>query len=279
MPTPRKRPPTPAKSDRAAASSAAPKPSAAPGEAAHARLQPRLAALPKERVVQPRADVRAAAAHVLSDTVPRLSDPALRARFGTLPATEFDHAALPDLEAAAQALLWAQSRLAAAEAGETGARLPVALLGEATALRQDMLDVCTYHFRGDARVGRQLDDIRSGKGYLDLAQDLSRLAALYRDGHATLAQDGRFYRPEDADTAEALSQRITRELRPKNTQPAREQVWRTWALLLALYEEVARGGRFLLRDEGERAFPPLHNVGRAGARKGKSQPAQPAPAP
>lgn len=279
MPTPRKRPPTPAKSDRAAASSAAPQPPAASGEAAHARLQSRLSAIPRERVVQPRADVRAAAAHVLSDTVPRLADPALRARFAALPATEFDHAALPDLEAAAQALLWVQSRLSTAEAAETGARLPVALLGEATALRKDMLEVCTYHLRGDAQAVKQLDDIRSGKGYLDLAEDLSRLAALYRARHATLAQDRRFYRPEDAATAESLSQRIGSELRPKGTQPARERVWRTWALLLALYEEVSRGGRFLLREQGEVAFPPLHNVGRAASKKGKTQPAAPAPAP
>ncbi len=113
-----------------------------------------------------------------------------------------------------------------------------------------MLEVCAYHFRDDAALRAQVDDIRSGQGYLDLAEDLSRLAGLYRAQAATLKQDLRFYRANDATDALDLSGRITRGLRSQGPQAAREVAWRTFAVLAALYAEVARAAHFLLRDAG-----------------------------
>lgn len=250
-----------------------------PGEAAYAALQPRLAQIAAERVVQPRAQVSAAASFVLSTIAPRLSDKRLRARFASLPAAEFDHSALDDLVPAAHAALWAQAQLAAADAGVPGARLPEELISQATELRQLMLAVCDYHFRDDVRLSQQVADIRSGTGYLDLAEDLRRLSALYRSERETLKQDLRFYKAKDADTALHLSQRITSELRPQSTEAARQISWRTWALLLELYEEIARGGRFLLRQAGESAFPLLHAAARVPVRRSRSPKAPPPASP
>ena len=240
-----------------------------PGEAAYERLRSRLTAITPDRVVQPRTDVRAAATFVLSDIAGRFKDATLRARFASLPAAEFDHSAVEDLFPAAQAALWAQAQLAVDEAGDLPVRLPVELVDESTALRTRMLEVCTYHFKGDSKLRLQVEDIRSGSGYVDLAEDLRRLGTLYTIHAQTLKQDLRFYNATDAQDALNLSQRITTEMRtqPGRAQAARELGWRTWALLQELYEEVARGGRFLLRQDGDAAFPSLHAVGRASKKR------------
>lgn len=278
MPTKKPTKTATAKKAPATGKGAAAKTASDPGEAAFLRILPRLDALPAAQVTPPRGDVRMAASFVLSDTVPRLLDRALLARFVALPKSEFDHSALDDLRLAAEAALWTQSQLANQEAATSGARLPADLVAEASALRSRMLDVCTYHFRDDAVLRAQVDDIRSGQGYLDLAEDLSRLAGLYRDQAATLKQDLRFYRQDDAKAALDLSGRITRELRSQGPQAAREVAWRSFAVLAALYAEVARGAHFLLREAGQTAFPPLYSVARAAPkRREKTPPVPPAP--
>lgn len=172
--------------------------------------------------------------------------------------------------------LWTQAQLASEEAATSGARLPVELVTAASALRGRMLDVCAYHFRDDAALRAQVDDIRGGQGYLDLAEDLSRLAGLYRDQAATLKQDLRFYRADDAKDALDLAGHITRELRRQGPQAAREVAWRSFAVLAALYAEVARGAHFLLREAGQATFPPLYSVARAAPkRREKTPPAPP----
>ena len=248
-----------------------------PGEAALAKLGPRLEKIPQERLSAPRADVSAASSFVLSEIVPRLADPALLARLKSVPAAEFDASAIADLEPAAQAALWTQGRLASAEAQESGVRLPLTLIDEATSLRARMLKLADYHLGEKPQAKAELDDIRSGQGYLDLAEDLRRLAVLYRSSHETLRLDTRFYRQEDAETAGKLSQRIVSELRPQGPGQAREQAWRAWALLVERYEEVAAAGRFILRRQGgETAFPSLYTASRAQRRNKKpDSPASP----
>lgn len=275
MPTPKKTPKKrPTKTTKKPAATA---PAVDSGEAAFLRLKPKLDRIAAERVAQPRAEVRAAASFVLSDSVARLKDRKLRDRFLSLPAAEFQHSALDDLSAAAEAALYTQAELAQAEAGTPGAMLPVELVSEATKLRADMLTVCEYHFRGNTKLSAQVEDIRSGQGYLDLAEDLKRLAGLYRAEKATLKQDLRFYRAADEAHALHLAKRITSELRIQGPQAAREMAWRAWALLVELYGEIERGAHFLLREEAATAFPPLHSVGRTAPRPQKKTPPAPTP--
>lgn len=240
------------------------------------KLAARLDAVPKERVGAPRADVRVAASFVLSDTVGRLKDAELLKALRSLPARYFDAKAIEELQPAAQAALWAQQQLASDEAQLPGARLDVALVSLATGLKRRMLDVCEYHFRDEPRLAGEVEDIRGGTGYLDLAEDLGRLARLYRDNHKTLKQDLRFYRTGDAASALTLAGRITSELRKQAPEAARDQAWRTWAFLLERYEEIAAACRFLRRKEGgEAEFPSLHTVGRPERRSKK----EPVPGP
>lgn len=90
-----------------------------------------------------------------------------------------------------------------------------------------------------------------------LAEDLRRMAGLYRAQAATLTQDLRFYRADDVKDAFDLSGRITRELKSQGPQAARTTAWRTVAVLATICAEVARAGHFLRLEAGRTAFPPL----------------------
>jgi len=243
------------------------------GQVAYEKLRPRLEAIPADQILPPRADVRAAASAVLSRIVPTLSDPTLSARFLSLPKAEFDAAVLEEVKQAASAVLFAQSALVQAEAGTTQARLPGELVEDATVLRQKMLRVCEYHFGSDPELARQLADIRSGHGYLDLAEDLRRLSGLYQAQKATLKQDLRFYDAADEGLALRLCERITSELRVQGPQAARQTAWRAWAFLVDRYQELSRGAVFLLREAAAQKFPSLFSLGRSAPKAaGKTHP-------
>lgn len=248
-----------------------------PGEAALAGLASRLAALPPERVIAPRTDPRAAATFVLSTLAERLKDADLVKRLRTLPATELDPAMMTDLLPAAQAVLYTQTRLAVTEAQQPGPRLPTELIDQASALRDRMLRVVEYHLSDSVEHEKEIASIKAGHGYTDLAEDLNRLATLYRAEGKNLREDRRHYQSGDAVAAVQVSHRIQRELRPAEADPkVREQAWRAFAVLLELYEEVAAACRYILRkSHGEALFPSLITAGKARRRSS----ADPAPSP
>lgn len=240
-------------------------------EEALALLMPRLLEIEASAVSQPRNDVRAAASFVLSEIVPRVNEVGLNRRLQSfLPAAEFDFSAVADLKPAAQACLASQAQLASSTAQTATVRLPIELLDEATRVKQRMLKVCTYHFGEDTQLGAEVSAIRLGTGYLDLAQDLLRLGALYKQNAATLALDGRYYDGQDGARASALSARITSELRQApSANSARDLAWRAYAFLAERYEEVASACRFLERKtDGEQRFPSL----RVATSQGRKRP-------
>ncbi len=57
------------------------------------------------------------------------------------------------------------------------AQVDVAIVQQATELRERMLKTAEYNLEHKETVARELADIRTGTGYLDLANDCSRLAA------------------------------------------------------------------------------------------------------
>ena len=233
----------------------------------------RLLALPTSAVSQPRNDVRLAASFVLAEIVPRVTAAALSKRLQSLPSAEFDFSAVADLKPGALACMASQAQLAASSAQAVTVRLPADLLDEATALKVRMLKVCAYQFADDARLGPEIADIRAGTGYLDLAEDLLRLAALYQTEATTLALDGRYYDRKDGARASVLSERITGELRHAPTANiARDLTWRAYAFLEARYEEVASACRFLERNsDGEEHFPSLRAATGQGRKRSRTQ--------
>ena len=266
---------------------AAPTPAADPidpilGKADLERLMPRLQAVPREKAVLPRIDIAAAAVFAMG--VGRLVQQAdLRARFASLPAREFDIRHVDDLETLARATWYARIAQDTAGASATEAKLPVDLVDLATTTKERMLKCAAYYFDGTP-LQKEVDDIRSGSGYLDLASDLSRLAKLYVDQAAVLAGDKKLYRATDAADAAQLAGRIVDELGAAGSAEERRRAditARVWVLLFESYNEVADTARWLLRHEGgAEKFPSLYTVGRTQASKRRVEPSpQPTPAP
>lgn len=240
--------------------------------AAFERLLPRLEAIPAERLQVPRTSVDGAAI-VAYGVARELHQPKVRALFERLPAELFNIADLDDLGPAALAAWSAATELLSANARGSEAKLPVALVDEATKLKARMLRVADYHFEPDSPQGREVADIRAGTGYRDLAQDLVRLARLYRDNEETLRRDTVRYQAEDADQAEVLAGTIFRELSAaRNSEQRRwsERVMQAWALLSELYDEVTATATWLRRREsGAPRYPSLVTAGRAAPRRGQ----------
>jgi hypothetical protein len=251
-------------------------------EAAYQALVPRLAALPRDRLLVVNVEVQTAAVFALG--ISRLvAEPGMRARFAELAGIAgYDDACTQELAPAAQAAWYARHRLTLANAVRTEARLPVVLVEEATALRARLLKLVDYWLAEDALIAAEIAAIRVGTGHQDLANDLIALASMVERHHASVSLDKKLYRPDDTSRAKALSGEILEQLGA--TATAEQSEWsaalpRVWTHLLATYEEVRRGARFLFAHEGaDERFPSLVAVGRAAATRPAKDaaPAEPA---
>ncbi|MDI3290206.1 hypothetical protein [Polyangium sp. 15x6] len=250
-------------------------------KAAFEKLLPLLDQIPRDSLQSPNTSVDAAAIVALG-VARELTAPEARARFELLPKELFDIAALDDLEPAALAAWYAATSLLSANAQGTEAKLPVELSDDATRLKARMLKVGDYHFDPATPTGREIADIRIGTGYRDLAQDLARLARMYRTEKKHLENDKVHYNVEDAARADELSHRILEELSASRSAEQAlwtERVQRAWALLLGVYGEVTTTAAWLWRKEGGAAsYPSLVTAGRA-ARKARSEGAAEEPPP
>lgn len=189
-----------------------------------------------------------------------------RARFDALVAHNWSIDALDELAPLCEATLACVEDLAALEVSATGAQLSAELKAEAPALRGRMTKVLRYWLADDAETIAQLDDIRSGTGYRDLARDLGRLAELYKIHAATLAADTHLYDADDAGKARGLSNSILDAVAITAEDQRvikQDQLRRLFALIDARYAEVRAAGRFLLRDDdGEARFPGVRVLSR-----------------
>lgn len=252
----------------------------AASKAALGKLMPRLEAIAQEVVRVPNADVEACA--IFAQGVGRrIKEPALHARFSSLPAQELDMAHVDDLESIASAVWYATIQLATATATRTDVKVPSELVQRATETKTRMLKVVTYHFEDHPKLGAEIADITLGTGYRDLASDLTRLATIYNEEQATVSKDPKHYVAADADNAPRLAQQIVDHL--GLTPTSEESRWmdivaRGWTLLSDSYGEVAAAGLWLLRRErGEELFSSLVAAGRnRRSRLKKEEPEAPA---
>jgi len=133
-------------------------------------------------------------------------------------------------------------------------------------------------------VSRELADIRLGAGYLDLANDLSRLATLYATHRSELAADQRHYETRDAERAASFAKKIRDEYRAAASRSGEytELRPRAFSELSRLYNEVRAAAEFLFRNEPAvlDEFPPLRAAAAAlsPTRRSKKQ-ADPVPSP
>ena len=134
--------------------------------------------------------------------------------------------------------------------------LSTALRQEANDVRKRMRGVVEGALRepSDRDLLRQF---RSGAGDLALANDLLAYAKLYGDRRADLARASDFHLGD-----ETLARRLAIEVRRQARSSERTDTWTALrpgaiALVLEHYEEAARAGRFLDRDDACAMYPTL----------------------
>lgn len=252
------------------------------GAASLARVKPALLSLPRSQLVPIYFSVRLAATFALG-LAAWITEHKLRGDFEKLAAAGlFDLSLLDGLSDRARALYYIRHRLDEQSALASDAGLPTALSETATHLRRDMLRVLEFRLADDPEVSARLDFIRRGAGHQDLADDLLRLAGLYRQHQAALRDMPAPYAPKDGERAAELSSQIlvTLGLSPaleKSSDGARvsksaasaeslsQLQIRAAMLLRAAYDEVAAAGRYLFRADPEYAarFAPLASIARS----------------
>lgn len=254
-------------------------------EAAFQRLKPELDAMPLAGLDSPRLDLQAAAVQAIR-VAEMLSAPELRQRITAIAATgALDVALLDGLETVAWATWFARHKVLLSSATHSGAALPASLVARAYEIRARMLKTLEYHLDDDPEATAQLAHLRSGSGHLDLANDLSGAADMYRRYRARIQDDKRNYRCEDEQEASAIAEQIVRQLGATATDE--QTLWRGYQaraakLLFRHYDEAIRVGRFLFYyDDPEGRFPNLYTATRAASaspraeKKPEATPAEP----
>ncbi|WP_437669492.1 hypothetical protein [Sorangium sp. So ce131] len=247
------------------------------GRKALEALAPELDRLSEAELVTVKMDVEAATYAALG-VAGFVSSPDVRARFARLPREEFDIAHVDELGLACFAALYAIAEARSAGALETDARLPVALLAEATEVEARMQALCEYQLADDPAIKPELDRLRPGTGHRDLANDLLGYARIYELRADVVKADRRHYRAGDAARARELAGAMIQKLSAAMTPKAREaydRYVRAWTLLSQRYDEVRAAGLWLWRRNAraQERFPSLFAAGRPNV--GRSRKAAP----
>jgi hypothetical protein len=239
-------------------------------EAAHKRLKARLQPIATAELQPPGVDPRTAAVSALM-VANFVADPGVRKRFAKFIEAELiDTNALDDLPVAARLVLRILQKLEP-DLEERTTDVPSELLAAARSLRDRLIRVAERFFADIDEANGQLTTIRLGDGAADTVYDLRMLAGLCRAHAETLATEaGTTYSLDLERDARATAQRLEDALVGPQTGDERE--WRAYLLralvmLVPLYEEVCRAGRFLFHDEKpETHFPTLASVARVRRR-------------
>lgn len=233
---------------------------AATGKASFDRVRSTLSAIPADAITQPNMDLQSAAMAALV-LVDRARHGERSARFALLPAALFSASTVDDLEHMANAALHVEVEALRETAANTNVKVDAAIMQQATELRDRMVKTAEYNLGHKDSVARELADIRLGTGYLDLANDCARLAALYTAHQSDLAIDKRFYDAADAALAASLAGTIRGEFRAAASRAGQygELRPRVYTELVRLYNEVRAAAHFLFRAEPNvlDEFPPL----------------------
>ncbi|MCL2725249.1 MAG: hypothetical protein FWD69_12525 [Polyangiaceae bacterium] len=236
---------------------------AATGKAAFERVKSSLMSLSPERLMQPNIDLQSAAMAALV-LVDRANIPDRRALFSLLPESLFMKNTIEDLETMANAMMHVELESFRERAVSTDAKVDVAVVQQATEVRARMLKTADYNIGHLEMVAREIADIRLGAGYLDLANDCTRLAVLYASHRSELALDKRLYRASDAELAASLANKIRAEYRASATRsgPYAELRPRAFTELTRLYNDVRAAAQFIFRAEPAvlNEFPPLRSA-------------------
>jgi hypothetical protein len=242
------------------------------------RLSEEIRSVPDGDLVTINIDVPTAVSTTLA-LIPRIRE--LRPAVANL--STFDLSRYDKLEDYAFALAHAHTLYLAASAP---ARPLDELVAAGTALRQVLAaDASALAARGLVN-GDTLDEIRGSTGYLDLAFDLSTLAALMRETWSTIAsQTG--VKLAELDRAEMIAEQVLvaagmRAQAPAVMTASAQTRQRSFTLFLRAYDEVRRAVSYLRWHEGDAdSITPSLYAGRTSRRKptAAQQPVQQTTAP
>jgi hypothetical protein len=200
----------------------------------------------------------------------------IKAPFLRLDPLDFDIEWVELVEPAARAVGYVQSQLELAQTTVNKVKLPPALVTEGYTVRERMLKVVSYYFEDDPELGPQVAFITSGKGYLDLHNDLVQLATLYHDYDDTIKDDKKHYRPTDEADAFRLAAAMEEQFEAQTHlqfKALQDQLLRAWTLLNEAWDEVCASGRFLYRKRPEECARFQSSAHALGRRSAKSAPA------
>jgi hypothetical protein len=267
-------------------------PKASDAQTAYESRKPAWKALGGAELKAPRTNVAFATSRVLQ-LAAALAEPATLAAFDALAAvplpdgTTYDAGAVRLLPTIASALWYARTRYLTASAQSTTVALPPDAVAAATKLRDAMFRVVEFHCVDPSnaadKVAADLASIRAVEGprYLDLATDLSRLAAYYRSPQwlPVLSTDARHFRASDGEAAERAAADILARLHQDSDEAATwlVELYRGWADLERTYDVVRRGASFVFWGD-EARVPPLGSL-RPAPRKTAAAAAEDDPAP
>ena len=238
-------------------------------EAARKRLTAKLDAMSADELAPPAVDPRTAAVAALM-VANFVGEDEIRKRFTPLVGAKlFDPAALEDLPVAARFVLRILPKLGP-DLDQRTVTIPEGLLSQARTMKDTLVRLAERNLAElDDAHGRHVT-IRLGDGPADTVYDLRMLADLCRDHAEILQESGGAYKGEFEREARHLAQRLEDALFGKQTEEDAE--WRAYllralAMLVPIYEEVCRAGRFLFHHEKPEArFPTLASVARVRRR-------------
>jgi hypothetical protein len=208
----------------------------------------------------------------------RCTDPALYARFQSLPAGEFDMRNLDGLSNLAWGTWHAGNLAQSIKAQKSAAKLPADLVHLALQVESRLQRCCEYYFSDDPALSIELARLRPGVDYPDLAADLAGYARIYEAKLDVVSKDTKFFRPTDREDALRISAQIISHLGEGVTAEvtsASDAAVRCFTLLSRSYEEVASAGRWLQRRDPnvETFFPSLYAVARRAPSRKQPEPA------
>ena len=197
----------------------------------------------------------------------RCEEPQFHARFKSIPASEFDHRHVDRLGDLAWGTWHAGLLSKQLKAQKSTAKLPASLVEVAVQVERRMQRCCEYHLSDDPVASKELQRLRPGVDYIDLAGDLAGYAKLYGDHIDIVSADTKYYRADDRELALRTSAQIVKLLGEGMTSAAasaRNMAVRCFTLLNTSYNEVAEVGRWLLRNDPnpDVSFPSLYAVAR-----------------
>ncbi len=255
-------------------------------ERAFLEVRPELERLVRDSLLAVRVDLQLVSAIAYSVAM-RDGEPGRRARLAAINGIGgFDTALLDGLVRHALAAWHVRRRQIQAVDEASSARVAEPELKEAQQIRARMLRVVSYHCEDSDAYGHRIAAIRTGSGYVDLANDLLSLAELYEEPEvkALIAQDPSHYRETDPRDARQRAQLLFEGLgilREGEAARWTDLAQRAWTLLYRDYESLRLAGQLVFRNDEdvELSYPSLIAAVRAPASRTQAAVPEPAPTP